>query len=192
MARSRGAHLLARSGSTQSDVARKAGVSTVTAYNWFSGEKKPAETRRPELLKLFGIPVEAWDEPATKTPLRASSSSGPITPVSMVPTGVLEKAQWLEDEVQKLMTEVTRDETSTPLERARILNASAVTLTLLAKLTGQYELGRRLLTLPIWKRVEQALAYGLRGHADAARSVAAELRKLDEEYGGGGAGEQTG
>jgi hypothetical protein len=48
-------------------------------------------------------------------------------------------------------------------------------------MTGQFELGTQLFKLPIWKRIEEALAEGLAGYPDAAASVGRALRRVESE-----------
>jgi len=62
-----------------------------------------------------------------------------------------------------------------------VLASVATTLGLIARITGQFELGHRIFKLPMWQRIRSALDRGLAGHPKAAESVARELRQLDEE-----------
>lgn len=60
----RGAYLLTRTASSTEHLAAALGVSGPAVRYWRAGEKKPSRAKRAALLRLVGIPVEAWDEPA--------------------------------------------------------------------------------------------------------------------------------
>jgi hypothetical protein len=59
----------------------------------------------------------------------------------------------------------------------------AHTLGVLARLTGQFDVGSRILKLPQWKRIEKALEQALTPFPDAARAVATALQALESEFG---------
>jgi hypothetical protein len=80
-----------------------------------------------------------------------------------------------------LMQNLHDDPDATPLEKAKVMASIAATLNVLAKLTGQYELGKRVLRLPLWKRVEQELAVALRLHPAAAEAIAQRFAALDRD-----------
>ena len=56
---------LTDTGQTQADLARKCGVSDVTALNWLRGHIKPVEARRRIIARWSGgkVPAAAWDAP---------------------------------------------------------------------------------------------------------------------------------
>ncbi len=188
--RSAGAILLVRTSKTQDEIVsamadRGVRVSRVAVSQWQNGQTKPVAAKRRLLREIFGIPEKSWDEsPVAKS--KGARVAGPKAPAPAlhheVPRGVLAKAAALEDDVHALMAEVRDDEEATPLERAKVLASCATTLNLLARLTGQFDLGARLFTLPIWKRIERALEVGLDGHPKAAASVAREMRRVEEEH----------
>ena len=186
--RSRAALMLARLGHTQARIGEAVGVSAVSVCHWANGARQPDAAHRAELEARYNIPAAAWDEPPVRnvtavTAARVAASKPVDVPPSHPPIGdgVLAKAAELEGMARELMMSLRDDPLSTPLEKAKVMSSVAVTRTHLAKLTGQYEQGKRLLSLPIWKRVEAALEAGLRGHPDAARAVANELQLLDDE-----------
>ncbi len=196
--RSRGAALLARIGETQDEIARKVGVSRVAVSHWLKGATKPSLATRGRILATYPIPITSWDEPniVIDEPIividhasgRVSGTNVPTSRVTdqMIATfgevpkrGVFAKAAALDRMAEEMMAKLQSQEGATPLEQAKVMASIASTLSLLAKLTGQYELGSRLLTLPMWKEIEQALERALANHPLAAADVATELRKLD-------------
>ena len=189
--RSRGAALLARVGARQDDIAMQVGVSRVAVIHWLKGATKPTLRARASLHATYGIPITSWDEPIImidKVSGHASATELPaprvaeraIATFGRVPDGVLAKAAALEQMAHELMTKLQNEEGATPLEQAKVMASIATTLNLLAKLTGQFELGARLLTLPMWKEIERALERALANHPAAAADVATELGKLDK------------
>lgn len=178
MSRSHGAILLTRTGQTQDEIAERVGVSRVAVSHWMNGGTLPKPKKRDELLEAYGIPATAWDEePARKE--RPPSSPPMPAALTAVPDGVLPKAAKLEEMALRLMTELQDDLDSPPLERAKVMSSVAQTLSLLAKLTGQFDLGAQLFQLPTWKRIELALERALDKHPEAARDVAEELRRIE-------------
>lgn len=185
MIRSVGARELLRRGQTQEAIAKRVKVSRVAVAHWLSGETKPSAAKRILIAEAYGIPPEAWDQKATTKP-KSKDAAAPASPPAPIPEGVLGKARQLEqmahDLMSKLQAELANPEgPSTHLEVAKVMNSVASTLNLLAKITGQFELGSRLFKLPVWKRIEGALARGLEGHPKAAAAVAAELRRVETE-----------
>lgn len=201
MSRSDGAIALARTSKTHEEIAKLVGVSRVAVSHWVAGTKKPAMERRSKLLELFGIQVGAWERrdrtrasafdralaaavtanvSAADTNADTSGTSPDTVTERPTPNGVIAKAVELERMAHELMNKLHDDAIATPLEQAKVM-ASVASLTHLAKLTGQYDLGRRLFRLPVWARVRKALADGLRGHPEAAKSVEAELRRVEDQ-----------
>jgi transcriptional regulator with XRE-family HTH domain len=184
-ARSRGAVLLARVGQTQEEVAARLKVSRVAVSHWLNGTTKPTRRKREIFLAQYGIPLTSWDEPPStveSTVPRPRPVAEPDATMAPIPEGVIAKARALEQMAHELMQGLRDDPSATPLEKAKVMNSVASTLALLARLTGQFDLGTRLLRLPMWKRIERALEDGLRGYPDAARSVELQLRALEEEF----------
>ncbi len=62
--RSRGAVLVARLGLDQVVIARRCGVVRSTVGHWTTGTRKPSDTHRVILRDVYGVPIEAWIEPA--------------------------------------------------------------------------------------------------------------------------------
>ena len=198
MSRSEGAIALRRIGKTHEELARILGVSRVAVGNWAGGVRKPMPEHRQRIFERLGIPIEAWDRPAKigGSPIdRAiaaarhaketegvtspvTSVTSPVTSVtsvtSRIPDGAIPKAVELERMAHGLMSKLLEDQLATPMEQAKVMASVASTLTHLAKLTGEYDLSRRLFRLPLWHRVRKALAEGLKEHPEAAKSVETE------------------
>ncbi len=183
--RSHGAILLARTAQTQDAIAEKVSVSRVAVSQWRSGATKPAPKKRAVLLEQFGIPIAAWDDVPKKSQKKsvpAEPTPPPAPLAERIPGDVIGKARMLEEMALEQMRDLQDPELGvTPLEKAKVMASVAATLNLLAKLTGQFDLGARLFRLPIWKRIEKALEEGLRGHPKAAAAVARSLREAAQE-----------
>lgn len=69
---------LTNTGQTQADLARKCGVSDVTALNWLRCHMKPKEPRRRIISRWTGgkVPVDAWDQP------ESAPAADPSTPAA--------------------------------------------------------------------------------------------------------------
>ena len=200
MSRNDGAIQLARSGKTHEEIAQAVGVTRVAVGHWIAGTRKPRKEARNRLLELFGVAVDAWDRLKSRgSPFKASGhdvvaggvasavTSGVTSVTSLVaspvvPEGVIAKAVELERMAHDLMKKLHDDEIATPLEQAKVMASVSSTLTHLAKLTGQYDLGRRLFRLPVWARIRRALADGLADFPDAAKSVEVHLRRAEDEF----------
>lgn len=198
MSRSVGAVALARTGKTQSELGRLIGVSSVSVHYWTSGEKKPGAKYRAKLLELFAIPKESWDERPTKKvaakvvtapgatlalPDAEAPSLGAISAGEETAHGMAnELAKFAREELNRLND---RDESgelkSTPLERSRVGASIATTLEKIAKMTGEHDLGRKVLKLPLFKRAVTEIGTALKPWPDAARAVAERLETLERE-----------
>ena len=176
--RSRGALALARTGKSQTDIAAIAEVSHVAAGKWLNGTTKPVPAKRDILHEKLGIAPTLWDEYPEEKPKKTAA---PTAAAKREPGDVMSKAGELESMVHDLLEEVRNDARSTPLERAKVMASAAQTLGLIAKLTGQFDLGSRVMQTPIWSAIKRALKTALESHPDAAAAVARELRKLEAE-----------
>ena len=188
MARSQGSVALRRRVGrelSQEAVASAVGVSRVTVSNWMNGTKRPAPAKRDRIRELYGIEPSSWDAAPAKVPkadapppLRAPGETREVTPDS-----VLEQAADLERRARVLLEDLDNDAEATPLERAKVMNSVTQTLALIAKITGQFDLGQRFFRLPVWREIERALERGLHGHPDAASAVGRELRLVEQASG---------
>lgn len=184
MARNAGSIALNRTGQTQEAIAAAVGVTHATVSNWMNGRKKPKPDKRALLEEKFGVPRDAWDEAPKRTPRAAVTAAAPSQPLREVtPDTVLEQAAHLEREARQLFDDIKADPESTPLERAKVMNSVTQTLALIAKMTGQFDLGARIFRLPVWRDIERALERGLNGHPEAAAAVGRELRLVEQASG---------
>lgn len=188
--RNRGAVALARTGKSQTAIAAEMGVSNVTAHHWASGEKKPGPANRAKAFELYGIGESWWDEsPDAKAKGKpaAATPAQPAEDTAAAIGGTFGMARELEDMIQQQLTEARQElakprdkREGTPLELAKLTVSLVPALAHLAKLTGQYDLGRRMLQLPIWRRIESEIAEALKGHPEAAAAVAERFEALDK------------
>lgn len=168
--RSRGAVLLALLEVPHGDIATMVGVTRQSVTSWNTGLKKPSKDQRERLAAAFKIPAEAWDEAPTEAP--PAVTSGP--PVR----GVLGTLPEIEKEILSLLESVRNDSEASPIERAKVLASCATSLGILAKFTGEFDYGRHLFRLPIWKLIEKAIRVSLKPYPQAAAALAHELRLL--------------
>jgi transcriptional regulator with XRE-family HTH domain len=182
--------MLLRSGSTFVEIGERVGVTKVAVHRWATGSRKPSTTMRPKLKEHYGIPEDAWDR-ADGGPGEAAAKPPPMPPEKTQTRpehlgGPFAMAAELERMARQQMVDLNGDvdgvPKSTQPERARVMAWIAATLNVLAKITGQYDLGRRLLQLPLWKRIEAELADALKGHPEAARAVAERFEALEREH----------
>lgn len=63
-----GARLLAKvlEDANQKEVGRRCGVSQSLVSTWRSGRTKPLYENRKIIAVRYGIPIDAWDQPAKK------------------------------------------------------------------------------------------------------------------------------
>lgn len=177
--RNAGAIALARTGKSQTAIAELLGVSKVTVHHWCTGEKKPGQANRARLFELFGIPVSAWDESQSpRTPPATNIDADDVGGVFGMAKELEAMARQQLRELHAILEKPLDERTSTPLEVSRVMASLAPTLNQIAKLTGQHDLGRRMLQLPIWKRIEAELAEALRPYPEAAAAVAERFERL--------------
>lgn len=192
--RNRGAQALARTGKTTTQIGVELGVSAQTVSRWTKGEKKPNAARRERCRELYGVLEVWWEEPVqtVKRPKKAGAADPPPL-VPSVPDGDLPTAavvggsfgmayeleQYAKTEIEKLR----RDRESTPLERARVMQAIAGALNVLARITGEYDLGRKLTRTAVWRRIEHELRDGLKvcTCGKVAPAIAERFARLDAE-----------
>ncbi len=186
-ARSSGSFLLAATGKTQVQIGVDVGVTKVTVHQWISGDKKPGPSKRPMLRDLYGIPEDSWEKPhKPKAPAKGATTKAAdeendadITAAG----GAFAMARSLQREAQNQLDELKNEgNTWTAAERARVVQGLASTVNVLAKLTGQYELGRRMLELPIWKALEREMFLALKDFPDAAEAVAQRLETFERQW----------
>jgi transcriptional regulator with XRE-family HTH domain len=62
--RTRGAVLLSQLGLDQIEIARRCGVARSAVGHWMTGRSRPGGDMRSTLARIYGVPFEAWVEPA--------------------------------------------------------------------------------------------------------------------------------
>lgn len=119
-------------------------------------------------------------EPSPPLPRRRGGGAAQAALASL-PKDAIGIAEVLQGMALDLIEHLRTDTRSNPSERARIMQSVAPTLAVLNKITGGFEMTpARILRSAAWKEIEAAFAAGLAGHPEAARSVAAALRALDD------------
>lgn len=185
--RTKGAVQLARTGLTQAEIAERVKVSRVSVANWIACLKKPSAKMRDALQAEFGILQSAWDERFRSVKAEgkaihavASSEDVPNEPGEKATDGFA-LADRTKKQLAKLLDDLELDPDATPGERASVLVKVSQGLALVSRVNGDTELGKRLVQLPWWQRIRQALAAGLKGFPEAAQSVEAELLRAEAE-----------
>jgi transcriptional regulator with XRE-family HTH domain len=181
---------LARVGSTQQEIATRVGVTHAAVNQWLSGQTRPSAQKRQTIAGIYGIAPDLWehatsDPPAPERPAPAAErdhAPRERAPRERPADGVLGKAHRLEQMAHELMERVQADPNATPLEQARVMASVAATLNLIAKITGQFELGARIMRLPMWRKIERAIADALQPFPEAAAAVAEAMRRLEDEH----------
>lgn len=185
--RNQGSVLLAKTGKTQAEIAARVDASRSVVAYWLSGARVPRLESRSVMWKVWSIPIEAWDLPAT--------SSSPLAPATRATTGIVAmppgqgelsvraKAMQLEAMVHELLSRVREDPATSDLEKFKCMNSAAATLNLLGKLTGQtQEVNEaRTLRLPAWQRIQDVLVRDLSPWPEALRAVGEGLQRLGGE-----------
>ena len=179
MRRTEGARGLAKLGMTFDAIGKKLGVSAQAVHKWSVCESRPSPRLRIELAAKFGIATESWDVEF----IPALPSSHPQQAEAPQPLrseqDLLSKSKELENMIYRLMARIDDDDSATYLEQSKALSSCAQTLSILAKVTGQFDLGKRIFQLPQWKQITKAFERALADHPEAAAALAIELRKLD-------------
>jgi hypothetical protein len=200
--RSAGGYALSRTGKAQAQIASEVGVSKVSAHGWMVGNYRPGPAMRAKMRDLYGIPLEAWDEPygprRKKPALAVAPAPAPAADVPPPPPsgpiaratsdadeagGAFVMARSLQRQAQAQLDALEKaGEEWTPAEKAQVMQRLASTVNVLAKLTGQYEMGRRMMRLPIWKQLEFEMFEALRPFPDASRAVAERLETFETRW----------
>ena len=205
--RNQGSMALLRVGRSQTEISAALGVANSTTSRICAGAIRPSAELRKKIHDVFRIDPSLFDRELE--PERGKLAAAPGRPVAASrerpgavsrrrptdalepppePAGdpfdavsVLDKAAELRELVSDLLATVKRDPSATPIEKARVMQSTAATLNVLAKLTGEYELGRRIFKLPIWRKIEACFTATLRPYPEAASALAAALEKLERE-----------
>lgn len=177
--RTEGSKLLAATGLDHAAIAAALGVSRAAVTQWLSGDKRPAHGRRAAIEQLYGVPPAAWDAELSEPVLGPAQAK---TDPCACSTGFHAEAR-LRDQLERLdaiRTAAADDATMPPQARLRLEATTTRCIELLAKLTGEgQEVSEaRILRLPAWRRIQDAIIAALRPYPDAAVAVAKALKEL--------------
>lgn len=201
--RSHGAVLLARTSLTERDIAaRVGGVERAAVGHWKTGRKRPGPKNRETLRALFGIPVEAWDRPATgpwdpppsQPPAGDPTQNMPIAgpgrglgttivpppPSDTFPTPRALAATLIQ-QASSLLHQAQTDKTMTPRELAKVMDLAGSAITRAGRLTGDSQTisEDRLVHMPAFRRVSEALVEATKEWPDAQRAIGEALLRLE-------------
>lgn len=180
--RSRGSVALLRTGKDQDEIARLLDVTQPAVAQWLSGQTKPGVTKRKKMRELLGILDEWWDE-EHQTPAPAPDDP---TKLAEIPQGVLPMASVLEERARRLLLRLNDPEAKLALtEESKIMRSVVGTLQHLARLRGDYDLGKQFFRLPQYQRLRRAIVDGLKNFPEAAAALEVELRRVEIEVLGG-------
>lgn len=179
MKRSQGAILLARTELSQVEISERLRTERVKVgrtgvQKWLLGQSKPKTKARKALLKLFGIPIDSWDQDPPTLP---STPAADVEDLNTYDIAEIYKRDIL-DEARRLR----EDSNATPAERAKLRDQSAATLLKLAQL--QDERGTKLLFHPAWRKIQNTLVNAIRPFGtDALKAVEDAFVLVHEEIG---------
>jgi transcriptional regulator with XRE-family HTH domain len=167
--------LLARTGRTQEDVAARLGVSRSLVGHWLTGHRVPTRLEvRTALRKAFAIPVEAWDEPAE--PVLAADAT--VAATTWTADSVQARARRLQSMIDAMTDQLQR--ATTPDEFSKFCRSITPALVHLGRLTGETLSidEARIVRLPAWRRIEEALILALTPWPEALRAAGEALEAL--------------
>ena len=174
--RNKGAFLLTRTGATEEAIAGATGVTKVAAHYWRNSESKPSREKRVILKRIYDIPEPSWDEEAP-TGLDAPPEMIVAPPDEpFVFDAVVDE---LKNHATSLLQSLRVPGASTPLERAKVMNALSGVLHTLAK--TDREIGRQIFASRQWRKMSTTLAKVLASHPDAAKDVELAIETLVAE-----------
>lgn len=193
--RNAGGQALARLGKSGTEIGESLGRTKVTVSRWISGARIPEPDDRTQLQAKWGIDPSLWDMPP---PTRAKASSAAAPPVPPSPirevlddagiaAGALASLRAIQEQVdvEIALLRDEREEGSTPTERRRSLRELGKLALELAEGTGQLDLGRIMMRLPIWKRAMAELKETLKPYPEAAKAVVDRFEALDRAWSDG-------
>lgn len=181
--RTEGSRLLAATGLDHSTVAAELGVTRQAVQAWIAGDKAPSAARRSAAEKRYGVPVDAWDRPA--------GHPKPVVVVEAVAADASPAVGGSYDAEQRLRAQLTRldklradgereDADLPPQARLRLEVTMLRCTEALARFTGEgQEIGEsRIVRLPAWRRIQDAIVVALRPWPDAAVAVMKALKEI--------------
>ncbi len=208
---SRGAVALKNCGKSQQQVAKRIDRSYPVVNNWVKGHRKPDDASRGRLEAEFGIPRAWWDEAAVQsTPPSGGNGHGgfldkvalppavayskgavphsedlPIVPrgkdESALPIDLRSEAEALIAQIRRYRHDAEHDPTSSPTERAKLLDMASRALERAYRQTGEAANipASRILASPAWGRIRESVVGALEAHPEALRAVVAALEGVE-------------
>lgn len=188
--------LLAQTGKTQMNIAARIGCSQGVVAHWLAGNRTPRMDFRVSLKRFYKIPIEAWDQviarPAPATKRRALEPEPELAPAppevddasaTYGEFSVRARALKLDATIQQKLETIENDPHITALEWFKCAQTALAQLERLGKLTGQtQEVNEaKILRLPAWARIQEALLRVLADWPDALRKVGEELQRMGSE-----------
>lgn len=182
--RTEGSRLLAATGLDHAAIAAELDITRQAVQQWLSGEKRPSASRRMSLSKRYGVPPEAWDKPVSVSVVGSGGGSDASSMAEGSPVGVgarFDAEARLRAQLNRLdILRTTAADDLPPQVRMRLEATETRCIELLGKLTGEgQEIGEsRIVRLPAWRRIQDAIVIALRPYPDAAVAVMAALKEL--------------
>jgi transcriptional regulator with XRE-family HTH domain len=167
------------------------GVARNTITQWLNGDRNPSPTRRKTIAKKFGVPADAWDRKpraARATAAGAGVRSEEAQTLAVVaesgPIARFDAEARLRAQLSRLDAERAagskRGHQLPPQIRMRLEATETRCIELLGKLTGEgQEIGEsRIVRLPAWRRIQDAIIGALRPWPEASVAVMKALQEL--------------
>lgn len=187
--RNAGGVALARVCKASSEIGEALGRSKVAVGRWISGERRPSPADRERMRELYKIDPSLWDEKPSKRAPKVASEPSTIAAETLDDVGVvggaIASARALQEELNLEIAALQSDradKSATPAERTRRMRELGALTMQLAEITGQLDLGRVILKLPMWKRLETEMLEALKPFPDAAKAVAERLEAFDRVW----------
>ncbi len=148
---------------------------------WRTAARVPGVANRARLRDEFGIAVESWDQYGRGQPAEPeiSPSEAPVIDDGSVTA----KAKRLDRLVRAGLDMLESDKTLTNIERFRLATDTHQLLDKMGKLTGETQLmpESRILKLPAWRRIQDAVLVALKPHPKALAAFVKTLEDLGGE-----------
>ncbi len=204
---SRGAVALKNCGKSQQQVAKRIDRSYPVVNNWVKGHRKPDDASRGRLEAEFGIPRAWWDEAAVQsTPPSGGNGQGgfldkvvrfpapvvqaetprqaspvPDDPGGGTPIDLRSEAEALIAQIRRCRHDAEHDPTSSPTERAKLLDMASRALERAYRQTGEAANipASRILASPAWGRIRESVVGALEAHPEALRAVCTALEGVE-------------
>lgn len=187
--RNAGGVALARLGKTSAEIGAEVGRSKMAVGRWISGERRPSPPDRERMHAIYKIETSLWDEKPAKRPPKPAPAAPSVVAETLDDVGVvggaIASARALQEELNLEIASLQVDReagSATPAERTRRMRELGALTMQLAEITGQLDLGRVILKLPMWKRLETEMLEALKPFPDAAKAVAERLEAFDRVW----------